>query len=41
MVFDEKDEQDDLLYSSNYGKEQCDSDSFNLSDNIQKIAFGD
>ena len=34
MVFDEKDEQDSLLYSSNYGKEQCDNDSFNLTDNI-------
>ena len=33
MVFEEKDEQDTLLYSSNYGKER-DNDSFNLADNI-------
>lgn len=39
MVFDEKDEQDSLLYSSNYGKEQCDNDSFNLTDNIMQVAF--
>ena len=44
MVFDEKDEideQDSLLYTSNYGKEQQDNDSFNLTDNMQYIPYGE
>lgn len=37
MVFDEKDEQDSLLHTSNFAKDQCDNDSFNLMDNIVKV----